>query len=624
MSPLSGWHQDSSRFLEAERPGSIGTEMEQSWSHQQDWEIDQFMQTFEQDVARDKDLGIPCEAILMDPRLTDHLEAIVLDELGLSSQSWCTGDQINSTEVACPELDKQISNSMCGKLCSIKPGQTLKDWCLHPNQTVEKYRVKRLGGSKILDTGGNVTDPLAMGTLEDVAAFIGCAKSTLIRALKRMGEKKGVIFRRWKAQLCKSTGADGGKNSVFTGAERSWPEQQIQPDYTVSEQDPPCTYGTETTLSTTCSTYTTSGHLEQNISHIPSNISHYTSSKDEESMSQLLRDVMEGQGSFSDEEHVRRHVYTDPDPHQSMPQSGILYTGHVNKHHTEVLKQGRPVKHYCVSQVDGHSFDFLGKTVSSIVRCTDKAVAAITGISIKTLVHAKKNVDILWAQWKVTLIKKAHCNHIMDQGLFQRYDTTLIRSEWSESNVLQSLQAYIPESSHPSLLQGHSVEMENPYEGYEASCGHMSTVETIPMHSLVSTHSIASAFDSQLSVGQSMVGKAKETVSQPKRKRGPLAVAHRISLQNSALNRPVSTATWEKDSKAQTKLYRVTCVNGSSFTYEGKQVASARIWSLSAVGELLDYTPAIISQALGRQGENKGIVKEVWRIENLGKAHRSA
>jgi hypothetical protein len=34
--------------------------------------------------------------------------------------------------------------------------------------------VKRLGGSKILDTDGNVTDSLAMGTLEDVAAFIRC------------------------------------------------------------------------------------------------------------------------------------------------------------------------------------------------------------------------------------------------------------------------------------------------------------------------------------------------------------------------------------------------------------------------------------------------------------------
>jgi hypothetical protein len=318
-------------------------------------------------------------------------------------------------------------------------------------------------------------------------------------------------------------GADGGKNSVFTGAERSWPEQQIQPDYTVSEQDPPCTYGTETTLSTTCSTYTTSGHLEQNISHIPSmtdphlqltdipaqhlvssnesilmgqmaspclelhdfsepeNMFHSlnmedTFSKDAESMVQLSKDAIECQGGIANDKHVRSHVYTQSDPHRSMLQAALLCTGLANKHHTEVLRLGRHVKHYCVSQVDGHSFDFLGKTVSSIVICTDKAVAAITGISIKTLVHAKKNVDILWAQWKVTFIKKAHCNHIMEQGLFQRYDTTLIRSEWSESNVLQSLQAYIPESGHPSLLQGHSVEMENPYKGYEASYGHMSTV----------------------------------------------------------------------------------------------------------------------------------------------------
>lgn len=672
MSPLSGWHQDSSSFVEPEQPGSIGTEMEPSWLQHQDWETDRFMQTFEQDVAQDKDLRVPHEPTFREACPSDNLGSINLDKLGLSSQSLDTRDQISATNVACSELDRQVSNRgyMCGKLCSIKLDQTLQDWGLHPDQTRKKYSVKRLGGSQILDRDGNLVDSLAMETYKDVAAFIGCTVSAVSNALKRKSNKRGIILKRWKVEQCDATGKDGQQDSesysiaqltpttVFPSAEEFWPQQQTQQAYTASEQVPPCTYGVETTLSGTCSTYGTSGYLEEDMSQVPLITNHHLqlsedpaphlvssnepilmgqdaspclefhgfsypgnmihslnmediSSQDAAFMVQLPEDAIESQGSIANEGHVRRHACTQADPHQTMLPAAISCTSRTNKHHIEVPKKGRPVRHYRVSQVDGHGFKFRGISVTYVMICTTKAVAAITGISTKTLRYAKKNVDIQWDQWKITYIKKAHCNHVAEQGQLEGDNTTLARSEWSEVGALQSLQAYI-ESSQASSLQGHKMELENQYEGYEVPYGQISTIKAPLENSLVSTHPVISAIDLRPSDIEGMVGNAKEVVMHTKRKGRPLSVANKINLRNSAIN------------NGRAKLYHVTRVDGTSFRFGRKQVTSARIWSSAAVGQLLNCTQQAISQALVKQGKKEVIVKKEWKIKSLGKACRSA
>jgi hypothetical protein len=672
INSLGGWHQGSSRFVKAARTGSVGTEVEQSWLQHQYWETDQFMQTFEQDMAQDKDLGVPHEPTFREACPSDNLGSINLDKLGLSFQSLDTRDQISATNVACSELDRQVSNIgyMCGKLCSIKLNQTLQDWELHPDQARKKYSVKRLGGSQILDRDGNLVDSLAMETYKDVAAFIGCTVGAVSNAMKRKGNKRGIILKRWKVEQCDATGKDGRQDSgscsvvqltpttVFPIAEEFWSQQQTQQAYTASEQDPSCTYGVETTLSGTCSTYGTSGHLEQDMSQVRLITNHHLqlseipaphpvssnepilmgqdaspclefhgfsdsgnmihslnmediSSQDTAFMVQLPEDAIESQGSIANEGHVRRHACTQADPHQTMLPAAISCTSHTNKHHIEVPEKGRPVRHYRVSQVDGHGFKFRGIPVTYVMICTTKAVAAITGISTKTLEYVKKNVDIQWAQWKITYIKKAHCNHVAEQGLLEENNTTLVRSEWSEVGALQSLQAYI-ESRHASSIQEDRMDMENQYEGYEVPYGQISTIEAPLENSLVSTHPVISARDLRSSDIEGMVGNAKEVVLHTKRKRRPLSVANKINLRNSAIN------------NGRAKLYHVTRVDGTSFRFGRKQVTSARIWSSAAVGQLLNCTQQAISQALVKQGEKEVIVKKEWKIKSLGKACRSA
>ncbi|KAG7531462.1 hypothetical protein FFLO_04322 [Filobasidium floriforme] len=59
-------------------------------------------------------------------------------------------------------------------------------------------------GGMLLDPDGNAVDTLAMQSLKDAAALIGCTQSSIAKALKKRGETKGILRNTWKVEACDS------------------------------------------------------------------------------------------------------------------------------------------------------------------------------------------------------------------------------------------------------------------------------------------------------------------------------------------------------------------------------------------------------------------------------------
>ncbi|KAH8079651.1 hypothetical protein HD553DRAFT_326381 [Filobasidium floriforme] len=57
-------------------------------------------------------------------------------------------------------------------------------------------------GGMLLDPDGNAVETLAMQSLKDAAALIGCTQTSIAKALKKRGQTKGILRNTWKVEVC--------------------------------------------------------------------------------------------------------------------------------------------------------------------------------------------------------------------------------------------------------------------------------------------------------------------------------------------------------------------------------------------------------------------------------------
>jgi hypothetical protein len=64
--------------------------------------------------------------------------------------------------------------------------------------------LRRIDGGMLLHPDGNAVDTLAMQSLKDAAALIGCTQTSIAKPLKKRGQTKGILRNTWKVEACDS------------------------------------------------------------------------------------------------------------------------------------------------------------------------------------------------------------------------------------------------------------------------------------------------------------------------------------------------------------------------------------------------------------------------------------
>lgn len=210
-----------------------------------------------------------------------------------------------------------------------------------------------------------------------------------------------------------------------------------------------------------------------------------------------------------------------------------------------------------------------------------------------------------------------------NQDQMGQVDPTPVTSSWPKTNNNHSLPAHHQESSHTQPSQTCN------------SGGTLSSMETCMSPQLSTDHNIGNigsfhAADHELqqsSMSEHANGNGGSPALQAKRRpHHVVSVATRMKQQKSALGRAVSDTTRANQSlnSARAKLYLVKRIRKTKFEYEGKLVDFAIIRTQSAVAKFLECTPESLWRALHRKNANRGVVNDMWQVEDQGKARISA
>jgi hypothetical protein len=150
------------------------------WEQQQEcqFNVDPSIPTPDWDMApKDDSLGAPYKPTSVEVTPSDNLELYNLDDQDFSFQA-LDMDSVAKGEEGVPQISR----------CCNRKGCNLS-W---------------IDGGILLDPDGNAVDTLAMQSLKDAAALIGCTQTLIAKALKKRGQTKGILRNTWKVEVCDS------------------------------------------------------------------------------------------------------------------------------------------------------------------------------------------------------------------------------------------------------------------------------------------------------------------------------------------------------------------------------------------------------------------------------------
>lgn len=168
--------------------GYISTTQTESFVHapRLDWEqqqgcqfnVDPSIPTPDWDMAlKDDSLRAPFKPMSVKVTPVDNLELYNLDDQDFSFQV-LDMDSVAKVEEGVPQISRCRNRKGCN--------------------------LSRIDGGMLLDPDGNAIDTLAMQSLKDAAALIGCTHTSIAKALKKRGQTKGILRNTWKIEVCDS------------------------------------------------------------------------------------------------------------------------------------------------------------------------------------------------------------------------------------------------------------------------------------------------------------------------------------------------------------------------------------------------------------------------------------
>jgi hypothetical protein len=559
-------------------------------------------------------------------------------------------------------------------LDSVEPTQRRADQLPRRGRPPRRCILKQIDDACFPDTDGKLVSALVMQAVKDVAAFLECSHSTISKAMAQTDERKGIVFNIWKVEEYTNREADEDVHFPVQNEQDSCHDQQPHIKLMASTLNYACTHELATIHGAVCVNDLASSHPEQYMtlasspkelyshqsemtdryatppnelflevsdspSHLkPSNVSkskhnsyqlsgdstNNAASRDVTSMTKLSQDDIQFQEASTDEDLARRLThYIQSDMPQLTPHPAALDRACAIERHKGSLKTHSKAKLYNIRRDDGQYFDFEGKSVPSAMICSNRSVIALTGISLRTLQYAQQNTDILWDPWRITYLKMVHLNHNITQDLLR--ETSVLSSQLgSDSNQLR--EGPVRDISLTSSKQGSSLGTKNQLEQWQSSNEPASMVLVPSEHNLPSTDSIILADGFQSSDITGVIGSREKTVLHTRRrKRASHSVATRMKMQKNAVNRNQSISdTTRARMSDHAHQHLVERVNGTSFDYNGQPVHFAIIPSRLAASKFLACDYKTISRAQQKRGKQKGIVKRIWRVRDLGRPIRSA
>lgn len=150
------------------------------WRQQQgcQFNVDPSIPTPDWDMAlKDYSLGVPYKPMSVETTPSDGLELYHLDDQDFSFQA-LNMDSVAKGEEGVPQISRCCNRKGCN--------------------------LRRIDGGMLLDPDGNAVDSLAMQSLKDAAALIGCTQTSIAKALKKRGQTKGILRNTWKVEACDS------------------------------------------------------------------------------------------------------------------------------------------------------------------------------------------------------------------------------------------------------------------------------------------------------------------------------------------------------------------------------------------------------------------------------------
>jgi hypothetical protein len=504
--------------------------------------------------------------------------------------------------------------------------QQLRDSVLRSNQWAKAYTLKLVMEAEFQDSDGNLVDHLVMPATRDIAAFLGCSNTTVISALRKTDNKKGVVLGVWKVEECERTNPAEVEASRALHGESSLCEQEIDME--------PMSLLLSFINSPSCQSvahWETSNKPGSSMTHalsqtnLPDTVSVGQTSQsllsledvaenNKATLMQSLNNAMNHHNNPVDVTCVNlSHGTQTQDPHSTLQ---ATETGKnlppSRKKNKKMSNRGVVVNVYHVSQKHGETFNLKGKLVSSAVIMTTKSVATLTGASYRILNQAKLHVHIVWDAWRITYLGKMHSGDDMDQEILARVDTTPAGSTPNGT----ACEDYNWESSHGPSEHIFNFDQTNQHEACETSHESTSMDPIDPGFRLDSVHPMGFVAGSKSLPAESSISGGKEAMLQNRTSNistGAGTVLQRYSYRRSEMSRVRNSLH-----AGNAKLFRIERKDETSFKYGDCLVDCVKIRTRSAAAEFLDCSVPTLQRSLKAKGKRKGIVKDVWKVTDLG------
>lgn len=502
------------------------------------------------------------------------------DDQGLGIETSSRQDQEDKGKVDIMQEYRHVITDYTA--CPAEHKQESPAWTSRSNQWVNKYIVKQVNGASFEDSNGALVDCLGMTTIRDIAAFLGCARNTVTLALKRTGNKKGIVFGVWKVKKIVPSNPVEVDSLVASGEKSSCSQTQMN----LQSMAPNTLFSNSSSLQLIArwdSSMTVTQSSGSATNHHPDPIA-----------LTCLTTLHSNQ---------TQHLHSNL---QTIASGQTL----LDKYKMKSFTGGPAVKLYHVSKKHGEVFKVEGELVSSTVLMTDSNVAKLTGATRATLEKAKLHTSIELDVWMISYLGKVHPGEEMSQEILERVNTIPGRISSSGLGHNQSCQDQNWEISHRQLMHICNCDQHNQHEACEI------IHKSIPLNPMVPESSLASVYCSDDMAGmqslafEDSIGSQKGTRKNPKTPLIPTNARIKIRQRQ----RYQLTRAKKSIPSANAKVFHIERVNGSLFKFNGRLVAFANIQTISAVTKFLNCAVSTLYDSLKAEGREKGIVKEFWRV----------
>ncbi|KAG7528225.1 hypothetical protein FFLO_06314 [Filobasidium floriforme] len=444
--------------------------------------------------------------------------------------------------------------------------QQIRDSALRSNQWAKAYTVKLVMEAEFQDSDGKLVDHLVMPATRDIATFLKCSNTTVRAALRKTDDKKGVVLGVWKVEECERTSPAEVEASDALHKEISQYEQEIDME--------PMSLLLSFINSSSC----------QSVAHWETSNKPGPSTTHALSQTSLLEDVSVWQNSQpllsmedvarNDMAAVMQSVDNAMDHHKNpvnMPCVNSSHSIQVQDHHSTPLQATETGQNLPPSHKKNKKMLTRGPVVN-VYHVSQKhgETFNLEGklVSSAVIMTTKSVATLTGASYRILNQAKLH-----------------VHIEWDAWRI-----TYLGR-----MRSGDDINQEI-----------LARLDTIPGF----TAGAKSLLD------ESSISGGKEAMLQNRTHNIPTGagtVLQRYQYRRSEISRVRNSLH-----AGNAKLFRIERKNGTSFKYGDRLVDCVKIRTRSAAAEFLNCSVPTIQRSLKAKGKRKGIVKDVWKVTDLG------